>query len=57
VTGTTGVKQTGQPARRNARQLPNTASALPLIALLGFASLGVACGLMVFRKRATATAV
>jgi LPXTG-motif cell wall-anchored protein len=57
VTGTTGVKQTGQPARRNTRQLPKTASALPLIALLGFASLGVASGLMVFRKRATATAV
>jgi LPXTG-motif cell wall-anchored protein len=57
VTGTTGVTQTGQPARRNTRQLPKTASALPLIALLGFASLGVASGLMVFRKRATATAV
>jgi hypothetical protein len=57
VTGTTGVTQTGQSGRRKTRQLPNTASALPLIALVGFVSFGVAFGLMVFRKRATVTTV
>ena len=44
VAGTTGVKQTG-------RQLPKTASTLPLIALLGVGCIGVALGLMVFGKR------
>jgi hypothetical protein len=57
LAGTTGVEQTGQSARRNARQLPNTASALPLIAWLGFGFIAVALGLMAAGKRATAKAV
>ena len=55
VAGTTGVKQTGGSAGRNAGQLPKTASRLPLIALLGLGSIGVALGLRVFGKRATAS--
>lgn len=51
----TGVQQTGQDAR-NTRQLPQTASALPLVALLGLVSIGVAFGLMVFGKRSTESA-
>jgi hypothetical protein len=56
VAGTTGLEQTGRSAR-NVRQLPKTASALPLIALLGLASIGVAFGLMVFGKHATASSL
>jgi hypothetical protein len=48
VVGTTGISQTG-------RQLPKTASALPLIVLLGLGSIGVAFGLMVFGRHATAS--
>jgi hypothetical protein len=54
VSGTTGVEQTGGFDRRNARQLPETASALPLIVLLGLGSIGIAFGLMVFGSHATA---
>ena len=50
VAGSTGVKQTG-------RQLPKTASVLPLIALIGLGCIGVAFSLMVFVKRAPASAV
>ena len=45
----------GSPSRRavrvHARQLPQTASAWPFVALLGFASIGIALGLMVFGRR------
>jgi len=54
VAGTTGVKQT---APNGDRQLPKTASALPLIALLGLGCIGVAFGLMVFGKRDPVSAV
>jgi hypothetical protein len=57
VTGTSGVLETGRSARRRARELPETASTLPLILLLGLGSIGVAFGLMVFGKRDTASAV
>jgi hypothetical protein len=53
VVGTTGVRQIRQNAR-NTRQLPQTASALPLIVLLGLGSVGAAFGLTVFGKHATA---
>jgi len=56
VVGTTGVKQTAQHAG-NARHLPQTASALPLIVLLGLGFISVAFGLMVFGKHASASAV
>ena len=39
---------------QQARQLPRTASALPLIALFGFLSVAVGLGLMAFRKPALA---
>jgi hypothetical protein len=42
---------------QDATRLPQTASALPLIVLLGFASIGVALGLMVFGKHAAGAAV
>jgi hypothetical protein len=57
VAATTGTAQTGQAAHGTSRRLPKTASALSLIALLGFASIVVAIGLMVFGKRATTSAV
>lgn len=53
-TGTSGVMQTDQSAR-SARQLPKTASELPLIALLGLACFAVAFGLL-FGTRATSSA-
>jgi hypothetical protein len=53
VAGTTGVK----PTSRNARHLPKTASALPLILLFGLGSLGVGFGLMVFGKHTTGSAL
>jgi LPXTG-motif cell wall-anchored protein len=57
ATGTSGVLETGRSARGNARELPETASSLPLIMLLGLGSIGVAFGLIVFGKRDTASAV
>jgi hypothetical protein len=53
VAGTTGVMTTA----RNAKHLPKTASALPLVVLLGLASIGVAFGLMAFGKYATRSAL
>jgi hypothetical protein len=54
-TSSSGTATTG--VTRNAGHLPQTASALPLIVLLGFASIGVAFGLMVFGKHAAGSAV
>jgi hypothetical protein len=54
VRGTTGIEQAARSDRRNGRQLPETASAVPLIVLLGLGSIGLAFALMVFGKRATA---
>jgi hypothetical protein len=56
VAGTTGVEQTGRSDRRNTRQLPQTASALPLIVVLGFGFIGAAFALMVLGRRAPASA-
>ncbi len=56
LVGTTGIRQTGQSARTTTRHLPKTASALPLIALLGFSAIAIAVGFMVFGKRAIASA-
>ena len=50
VAGATGVRQTRS-------HLPKTASALPLIALLGLGCVGVASGLMMFGKRGSSSAV
>jgi hypothetical protein len=50
--GTTGVTETA----RTTRELPATASALPLIGLVGLASIALAFVLMVVRRRATALA-
>ncbi len=50
-------RMTERSARRDARELPKTASTLPLVLLLGFASIGVAFGLMVFGKRSTTPTV
>jgi hypothetical protein len=47
--GTTGVTASA----RTVRELPKTASALPLIIVFGLGSIGVALGLMAFGKRAT----
>jgi hypothetical protein len=58
VAGPTGVEQAaGRSDRRNARQLPETAGVLPLIVLLGLGSIGGAFALMVFGRRATASAL
>jgi hypothetical protein len=51
--GTTGVSDRAQDAR-GGRQLPQTASLLTMIVLLGLGFIGLACGLMMFRKRLTA---
>ena len=50
--GTTGVMD----SREHARELPETASALPLIALVALGSIGLAFGLMILRRRTTASA-
>jgi hypothetical protein len=57
VAGTTGLKQAGPSDRRSTRQLPKTASAVPLIGLLGLGSIALAFGLMVFGRNAAASAV
>jgi LPXTG-motif cell wall-anchored protein len=54
--GTAGVRETERSARREERELPKTASSLPLIVLLGLGSIGAAFGLMLFGKRATVSA-
>ena len=60
--GTAGVRETGRSARREERaeaekkELPKTASSMPLIVLLGLGSIGAAFGLMLLGKRATASA-
>lgn len=54
VVGTTGTAPT---ARNTTRHLPKTASTWPMFVLFGLGSLGVAFGLMVARKRATASTV
>ncbi len=53
IRGATGMHS--RSARRNARELPTTASALPLIMLLGVASVGIGIGLLVFGKHTSAT--
>jgi hypothetical protein len=57
VAGTTGTTPKGPSARRNARHLPKTASTLPLIMVLGLGCVGIAVGLMIVGKRATAPAL
>jgi hypothetical protein len=51
--GTAGVRQAERSARREERELPKTASSLPLIVLLGLGSIGAALGLMLLGKRTT----
>jgi hypothetical protein len=53
-TAPAGVMQTAQNTR-SARELPRTASLLPLVILLGLGSVGVAFGLIVFGRRALAS--
>jgi hypothetical protein len=55
VVGTSGIKQTSSAAGRNARHLPKTASALPLIVVFGLGCIGVAFGFMACGKRTTAS--
>jgi hypothetical protein len=47
---TSGVQETRRSARANTRQLPKTASPLPLIVLCGLGSIALAFGLMAFGK-------
>jgi len=54
--GTSGARDTPQDAH-SARQLPQTASPLLMIVLLGLGSIGLAVGLMVFGKRMTTLVV
>ena len=49
--GMTGMEQSGRSTQQEARQLPATASALPLTMLLGLGAIGLAFGLMVVRRR------
>jgi len=51
--GTTGISDRSQDVRGD-KQLPHTASPLTTIVLAGLAFIGLACGLMMFRKRLTA---
>jgi hypothetical protein len=46
----TRLQASAQQTELQTRQLPNTASVLPLIVLLGFASIATAFGLMAFGK-------
>ena len=48
---TTPVERVATVARNEPRQLPKTASTLPLLILFGFSCIGVAVGLMVFGLR------
>jgi len=50
VAGTTGATQTAHNPPPTATRLPKTASALPLILMLGLGSIGLALCLMVFAK-------
>ena len=54
---TTGVEETSRSARVNTRELPKTASTLPLMVFLGLTSIAAAFGLMVFGKKSTVPAV
>jgi len=54
---TTPVEHVQTVARTEPRQLPKTASTLPLMILFGVASIGLAFGLMVFGKRRGVAAV
>jgi LPXTG-motif cell wall-anchored protein len=53
--GTAGVKEAERSARREERELPKTASSMPLIVLFGLGSVCAAFGLMLFGKRASAS--
>jgi hypothetical protein len=56
VIQTTPVERVTTVASNEPRQLPKTASTLPLVILFGFASISAAVGLMVFgQRRAVAT--
>jgi len=50
-------EQRTPPHARNSRQLPQTASSLPLIALVGLGSIALALGLMVFGRCAAPSGV
>ena len=50
---TTPVEPVATVARNEPVELPHTASSLPVFIFLGFASLGLAFGLMAFGRRAT----
>jgi hypothetical protein len=54
VIQTTPVEATASAPAAEPAELPKTASTLPLIMLLGFASVGLALGLMAFGKRSSA---
>jgi hypothetical protein len=54
---TTPVERVGTVARTEPRQLPKTASKLPLAVLFGLMSIGLAVGLMVFGLRRDVAAV
>jgi hypothetical protein len=54
VVRTKPVENTAAVAAPAPEELPKTASTLPLVMLLGFASLGLALGLMAFGKRSSA---
>lgn len=54
VAATPAVTQTAQNAE-SARQLPRTASTMPLVMLLGLGSIGLAVGLMMFGRRTDAS--
>ena len=53
----TPVERVGTVARTEPRQLPKTASKLPLAVLFGLMSIGLAVGLMVFGLRRDVAAV
>jgi hypothetical protein len=54
ATHTVPAADTSSASSSPTRHLPKTASALPLIGLLGLGSIGVALGLMLFGKRSVA---